>query len=221
MTLRPTIRACGDKEQRFLRNQRSALIRRRSTLWRRSTATYFGLFGILAILTIWAEGKHTGFILGFWGVLGGLITVPTFIQEWRRLSRKIAAYDEAIASATVEDLSISAQRFWEFEEQEDEGACYAFELVSGGVVFISGQDFYPGARFPTLDFSIIEFRDGSGSVLDMIIEKHGTKTAPERVIGVKEKVHLEIPEHRTFYSGSLDEVLAKLTTPEGNQARSK
>jgi len=210
MTLRPTIRTCGDKEQRFLRNQRSALLRRRSTLWRRSTGAYFGIFGILAILTIWAEAKHPGFILGFWAVLGGLITVPTFVQESRRLSRKIAAYDEAIASASAADLSISAQRFWEFEEQEDEGACYAFELVSGGVVFISGQDFYPGARFPTLDFSIVEFRDGSGSVLDMIIEKRGTKTTPERVIGAKEKGHLDIPEHRTFYPGALDEVFVTL-----------
>ncbi|MFO1446914.1 MAG: hypothetical protein U1F61_01955 [Opitutaceae bacterium] len=171
---------------------------------------YFGIFGILAISTIWAEGKHPGFILGFWAVLGGLITVPTFVQEWRRLSRKITAYDEAMASASAEDLSISAQRFWEFEEQEDEGACYAFELVSGGVVFISGQDFYPGARFPTLDFSIVEFRDGSGSVLERIIEKRGTRTAPERVIGAKEKAHLEVPEHRTFYPGALDEMFAKL-----------
>ena len=173
-------------------------------------SAYFGIFGILAILTIWAEGKNPGFILGFWAALGGLITVPGFIQEWRRLSRKITAYDEAISSASAEDFTISAQRFWEFEEQEDEGACYAFELASGGVVFISGQDFYPGARFPTIDFSIVEFRDSSGCVLDMIIEKRGTKTAPERVISAKQKAQMEIPEHRAFLPGALDEVCAKL-----------
>lgn len=213
MTLHPAIRSCTDKEQRFLRNQRSALQRGRSTLWRRSTSAFFCIFGILAILTIWAEGKNPGIILGFWSVLGGLITVPGFIQEWRRLSRKITAYDEAISMASAEDLTISASRFWEFEEQKDEGACYAFELVSGGVVFVSGQDFYPGARFPTIAFSIVEFRDRSGCVLDMTIEKRGAKTAPERVISAKQKAQLEIPAHGAFFPGALDEVCAKLKKP--------
>jgi hypothetical protein len=211
MTVRSTTRLCSDKERRFLRNQRSALQRRRSSLWQRSTFAYVVIFGILAILTLWAEGKNPGFVLGFWGVLGGLITIPGFVQEWRRLSQKITAYDKAIASASAEDLTISARRFWEFEEQEDEGACYAFELVSGGVIFISGQDFYPGGRFPTTDFSIVEFRDSAGCVLDMIIEKRGTRTAPARVISAKQKAHLEIPEHGSFIPGTLDEVYAKLS----------
>lgn len=211
--MRPTIRSCTDKERRFLQNQRSALSRRRSTLWQRSISTFFGVFGTLAILTVWAEGKHPRFIVGFWTVIGVLITVPSFVQEWRRLSRRIKAYDEVIASASAGDFAISARRFWEFAEQEDEGACYAFELVSGGVVFISGQEFYPSARFPTLDFSIIEFREPSGRVLDMIIEKRGEKVAPERVIGAQEKAQLQIPEHRTFFPGSLEEVLAQLKMP--------
>jgi hypothetical protein len=210
MTLRPVTRALTQKELRFLKNQRTALKRRRCTLWQRSVFAYVGIFGVLAILTLWAEGKNPHFILGFWGILGGLITVPGFIQEWFRLSKKITAYDYAIFAGQCEDFTVLARRMWEFEEQEDEGACYAFELATGGVVFVVGQDYYASERFPNADFSIIEFRDRLGRVLDMTIEKRGKKIAPEQMIASKEKESLEIPEHYSFFEGTLEEVYAKL-----------
>ena len=210
MTLRPTTRACSGKELRFLRNQRDALRRRRRTLWQRSLGAYVGIFGLLAVLTLWAVEKNPRFILGFWGALGGLIVVPGFVQEWHRLSRQISAYDHALAAGQAEELTVTARRFWEFEERDDEGASYAFELVAGGVLFISGQDFYAGARFPSLDFSIVEFRDVRGRNFEMLIEKRGAKSAPERLISAQEKVRLGIPTHGSFSEGSLPDVLVRL-----------
>lgn len=210
MTLRPVTRASSQKELRFLQNQRATLKRRRGTLSQRSVFAYVGVFGVLAVLTLWAEGKNPHFILGFWAILGGAITIPGFIQEWLRLSKKITAYDYAISAGKCEDYTIPARRMWEFEEQEDEGACYAFELATGGVVFVVGQDYYSSARFPNADFSIVEFRDRDGRVLDATIEKRGKKIAPERMIAPKEKANLEIPEHYSFFEGTLEEVYAKL-----------
>ena len=95
---------------------------------------------------------------------------------------------------------------WEFEEQEDEGACYAFELSSGGVIFVTGQDFYAGARFPNTDFSIIEILDSRQVVLEMILEKRGDKMSPERRLSAKEKKGMSIPDHGSYFVGALEDV---------------
>jgi hypothetical protein len=47
----------------------------------------------------------------------------------------------------------------EFEEQEDEGAFYAFEHDAASVVFIVDQEFYGDDDFPNSDFSMLDDRD--------------------------------------------------------------
>jgi hypothetical protein len=65
-----------------------------------------------------------------------------------------------------------------FEEIEDEGACYAFELEGGRVVFVAGQEFTESARFPSLDFSLVYPLVEQGRPVEMFIEKRGGKAAP-------------------------------------------
>ena len=94
----------------------------------------------------------------FWIVVGAVITL------WvRRDMRKDARHFEAAAGGLASALGrnaadvydVRAGAFAEFEEIEDEGACYAFELEDGRLVSIAGQEFYPSARFPSLDFSLV------------------------------------------------------------------
>ena len=59
---------------------------------------------------------------------------------------------------------------------EDEGACFAFQLEDRDeIVFLSGQEFYETAKFPSLDFSLVFPLDESGRRVDMLIERRGAK----------------------------------------------
>jgi hypothetical protein len=218
MLLHSQRRTCGNIEYRYLKTQRMALIRLRGSVWRRSALSSVIVFGPLALLTLWAEGKHPlwaegkhpGIVLTFWTIVAALITVPTVLQERRKLSRRIAAYDHALASGICADRQVVATRMWEFEEEEDEGACYAFELESGGVVFIVGQEFYASARFPNADFSLVDFFGPNGEVIDMMIVKRGPRLAAERVIAAKDKAQMKTPEHTECFEGTLEQVYAHL-----------
>jgi hypothetical protein len=220
MEMPSVTRMLSPKEIRFLRQQKSVLERRRSTLGRRAVTAYLFtllvmlvIFGLLALWTFWGEGKNPKFIFGFWGVLGALIAlslIPNTKEERVRLSERISEYDFAISRNQCEDTAIAARKMWELEEHDDEGSCYAFELEYGGVVFVMGQEFYPSARFPNENFSIIHFRNPTHEPFEMLIEKKGKKISPERVISVKEKKGLVIPRHREFFDGTLEDVFAKL-----------
>jgi hypothetical protein len=219
MVLSSQPRAIDEKERRYLRAQRKRLTGRRAHLWRNGVWAY-AFFGILAGLTILADREKpminfktdSEIIIGFYMAFSTIVGVPTLISERRRLARLAREYDQVLANGTCSDLRIRSKRMWEFEEQEDEGQCYAFELEAGGVAFVEGQDFYAGARFPNSDFSLIEFRTSDGKLIDMMLEKRGTKLVAERVISGKEKEALDLPEHATFLEGTLEQVYGNLKT---------
>ena len=108
------------------------------------------------------------------------------------------------SEADVYDIRASAHAV--FEEIEDEGACYAFELEGGRVVFVAGQEFYEGARFPSLDFSLVYPLDEHGQPVEMFIEKRGGKTAPARRIPAAVKKSLNIPDHLELRAGRIDDL---------------
>jgi hypothetical protein len=99
---------------------------------------------------------------------------------------------------------IRARAFAQFEEVEDEGACYAFELEGDRLVFITGQEFYEGARFPSLGFSLVYVLDERERTVDMFVDKRGAKTAPAKTISAASKQALDIPEHLEVRSGRID-----------------
>jgi hypothetical protein len=102
----------------------------------------------------------------------------------------------------------------EFEEIEDEGACYAFQVTPSQIVFVCGQDFYPTRKFPSSDFSIIDV----AGFLDHIVCR-ATKLKPVRVIDGKTKQGLEYVEHLQVIEGRLDQ-LEKLLAPKAEVSRS-
>jgi hypothetical protein len=223
MVLTPENRPIDDKERRYLKSQRAALVRTRAGLWRDCLLgfAFFGVFfGVLTGLIILAERKNPIFnlqtdaiiIVSVWVPIIIAVSLWSFVYRGRGLAMRIKQYDDALERGMCLALRIQAKRLWEFEELEDEGVCYAFELESGGVAFVVGQEFYPGSRFPNNDFSLVEFQTVDGQLLDMTIVKRGEKLVAERVISSKEKMGLEIPEHATFVEGTLENVFGKIKT---------
>ena len=87
-----------------------------------------------------------------------------------------------------------ARAFGVLEEVVDVGACYCFVLYYNRLVFITGEYFYEGARFPSLDFSLVHLLDDAGQTVDLVIEKRGAKTRPARTIPASMKQSLELPD---------------------------
>lgn len=187
--------------------------------WLRSRQRHVGRVTRLAVaivIVLWistlVSSDAPGLVAtAFWVVVGGALVL------WlRRDSRKqvegafdmTSSLESALRRNEVEAFDVTAERYAEFEEVEDEGACYAFDFGDGRTVFLAGQEFCPAARFPSLDFSVIYPVDESGGAADMWIEKRGAAAPPQRVIPAEVKRELadRIPEPLTVVRGSVDRV---------------
>lgn len=170
--------------------------------------------GVVTLLVLWGatlalSDASSLVVTVFWAVAGSALLL--WIR--RDMRRDLAAFHEVLAQCRsalsrneAEVFDIRSSRFVEFEEVEDEGACYAFEIEGGRIVFIAGQQFYPGARFPSHDFSLVCPLDERGYRLDMLIAKRGPAEDATHIIPAEAKLKLEIPEHLEVIDGRLDEI---------------
>ena len=146
-------------------------------------------------------------ITAFWLVFG----VGLALWMRRDAGRDARSFDamgaglqSALKMNAADVYDVKARAFAEFEEVEDEGACYAFELSDNRLVFIAGQEFYESARFPSLDFSLVYVLDEAGRTVDMVIDKRGAKAKPARTIPASAKKDMEMPEHLEVRAGTID-----------------
>jgi hypothetical protein len=193
-------------ETRFLR----AKIKSLSARGRRTARVYVPITAaitfVLWLITIGVADAPWPVITAFWLVVG-LVLAFWVGRDVKKDAGHLEAMVHALESAMKRDAAdiydVRARSFVELEEIEDEGACYAFELEDGRVLFVSGQEFYPGAKFPSLDFSLVYFLDESDETVDMQIEKRGPRAAPQRLIPAAIKRRLEIPEHLETLPGGI------------------
>ena len=122
-------------------------------------------------------------------------------------------FEEAIRTNRAREIRLQTTRVVEFEEEEDEGACYAFDDDGSAVLFIIGQEFYEDEDFPNTDFSIIEILGDRGQPIDVLLSKHGRKLKPERIIPAAVKNRLHLPEHLAIVPGTLDSIEVSLNQP--------
>jgi hypothetical protein len=168
--------------------------------------------GVLAVLTLLASSAPRVVIVAFWAVLWLLFTLWIGLP-WRRLMRGQArTLAEAVRTNRAREIRLQTTRVVEFEEEEDEGACYAFEHDGDAAVFIVGQEFYEDDDFPNTDFSMVEILGERGQAIDVLIIKRGRKLRPERVVPSAVKSRLELPEHLTIVPGPLDRIEASLSS---------
>lgn len=215
-TFEKTTRALTDKERRFVS---SALARhkRRMDAWpRRSFFTGFGLFAFFAVAILTAtaldkRGPAWYYCLLFSFAIAAPISLWSYFEVRPELRKDVELYEGALRRNEATEIRIQSNAMVEFEEQEDEGACYAFQLDNHQLVFISGQDYYPSARFPNSDFSIVEIKGENGRAVDSFIEKNGSRLKPVRKILWPINHRQTFSENFQIIEGDLDrleEVLA-------------
>jgi hypothetical protein len=163
----------------------------------------------LWVSTVLASDAPVGVVTAFWLVVGGGITLwvrRDLRADAGRAGGTIRGLESALRRDAADVFDVRARSFAEFEEIEDEGACYAFELDGGRLVFIAGQEFYAGAKFPSLDFSLVYVLDERGGSVDMLIDKRGAKAVPARTIPSVVKRELDVPGHLETRIGRIDDV---------------
>ena len=204
--LSPSRRPLTDKERRLLRSK----IRHFTARGRRASVAALPVTsGVVLILWLWtilASDVSWPIITTFWLVVGGGIALWVR-HDMRVHGRQCASMSLALESAlrrnAADVYDVRATSFAELEEIEDEGACYAFQIGNGRVAFIQGQEFYEGARFPSLDFALVYVLEEAGASVDMVIDKRGAKAAPARRIPAAVKQRLDVPGHLEVRPGTL------------------
>jgi hypothetical protein len=213
MQLSSNQRKCTASERKLLSRHRSELIKAKRQQRKKVILTSLSIFGTLALLSCLSNPGDAIVIIAFWLIVGIVISLWIYIPGQRGLSKSIERYDLAIDSSMADDSPIVSKRYWEIEEREDEGACYAFELLSRQVVFLSGQEYYANRKFPSLDFSLVAIKDNHGDEVEMLIQSRGPKVPPEKKLDAIIKSEYNIPDHGTIIDGTLEEVFEKIKRP--------
>jgi hypothetical protein len=147
----------------------------------------------------------------FWLCLGIGISLWNIITERHKVLKRIGAYEDAMNKDEADVLHIRSNAMIEFDEIEDEGACYAYQVDDESIIFIAGQDFYSSARFPNNNFEIIYIYDSARNPIEMLIEKHGDKLEPVRKVSSQVKKKLRLPNHLETIKGKLADIEQILT----------
>ncbi|MBT8462603.1 MAG: hypothetical protein KJO44_08805 [Gemmatimonadetes bacterium] len=208
MILESTHRPLTPAEQRLL----GARIRDLESRVARGPAVLIPGVVVIAILwtaTLLLSDASWWIVSSFWIVVGGGILLwvrRDLKKDLAGLRIVLAECESACRRNEAEDFRIEATAFAEFEEVEDEGACYAFEIDGRRLVFVSGQQFYPQARFPSLDFSLVHLLNERGEPVDGVIAKRGPAVSADLVIPAIVKRGLEIPEHLEVLDGTIHQI---------------
>ena len=212
--LQPQQRALKPAEARLLRARAASLHGRGRRASSRGVWAGIAAIGVLWALTLLASDAPPLTVTAFWLVAGGLIVAwvaRDLRADGRTLDGIAAGHESALRRNLADVYDIRASAFLAFEEIEDEGACYAFHLTgTDGMVFLSGQELYEEARFPSLDFSLVFPLDEADRRVAMLIDKRGARATPVRVVPAAVKERLAIPEDLRIVAGPLDDLERRL-----------
>lgn len=196
-------------ERRALRGRMDGYGRHEARAGRAAGGAAALVIGALWLLTMAVTDEPWLLVTVVWLVTG----IVVYLWVRRDLRREVAhlpALRASLGSALERNearvLDVQARAYAEFEEFEDEGACFAFQLDGDRLLFLSGQEFYPTTRFPSLDFSIVCPLDQHGREVELWIEKRGDAARPERVVpaSVKWELAEAIPDSMAVIQGTVD-----------------
>jgi hypothetical protein len=198
----------AEKADLDARGERLDAMSRRSLL--KAAAASLIVCAVLAILTLIVSDAPRTVIVGFWIGLSLLFTAWVGVPGRAGFRRQQIALAAAIRHNRVRGLRVQSRRVVQFEEIEDEGACYAFDIGDRRVLFVQGQEFYPDKSFPNTDFSLVDVLGSDNRVVDAIFAKTGTKLEPERRIEREVKNRLRMPDHLEVVEGELETIESAL-----------
>jgi len=223
-TMEAIIRPLTPAERRLLRCCAAHRRNRLRALGKRVFLTGLVVFGTLWLLTLFAtqfganaRARPIRWYIPtlLWLVFGSAISLQSYRAGKRKFASSVRAFESALQANSAREVRIRSHEMVEFEEIEDEGACYAFQLEGRRVVFITGQWFYSSPIFPTSDFSIVTVRGQDGTVAEQFLKKRETKLKPIRKIPARIKEGLKIPEHLQVIPGELGELERLLASGVG------
>jgi len=160
----------------------------------------------LAVLTI--NGTHTPpwMAILFWSSLTIVVIMWTVVPTQRSMDDATAMLNQAVRTNLAHVTHVQSARVVEFEKDDHEGVCYAFEIDAESSLFLVGQAFREGDGFPNSDFSIVEILAARGRPLETVVEKHGVTLTPVAVIPNASKSLMVIPEHMSVLPLPLDRI---------------
>lgn len=222
MRLEPRLRPLTGAERGRLEERLEELRRSARSGARGPVAVAAAAAVVLWILTLLASDASWVAVTAFWAAAGTLLAL--WVRRDQRpdgfsLEAMAAETDSALRRGEAEVYDIAARRYVEFEEVEDEGACWAFELGDGRVAFLAGQEMYAAPGFPSLDFSLVYPLDGRGRAVDLWIEPRGEPVPPARVIPAAVKLRLAdaLPAHLESVRADLDRLEEALGQARGRE----
>jgi hypothetical protein len=160
-------------------------------------------FVAFAGLTVLASDVSSYIVVGSWLVITVLLGLWVAVSEYFRRRKLRIVLSRTRDSGQVREVRIVASDVVEFEEEEDEGACYAFQVAEDKILFVQGQEFYASPRFPNSDFALVNVLDPSGHSVDFFIRKDGVKLMPIRTVRADVKRQLCLPAHLQIVPGKL------------------
>ena len=169
--------------------------------------------GLLAFITRLASTAPAWAILTFWS--GCVVVFTLWIgMPWHRLmTQQVTSLSDALQTSRARVTDVRSSRVVEFEEEEDEGAVWAFEHGPATSLFIVGQEFYEDDDFPNSEFAIVDLLGSRGQTIDSLLIKTGRKLTPERVVPASVKRLVQIPDSFTIVDAPLDDVENRLRGP--------
>jgi hypothetical protein len=126
------------------------------------------------------------------------------------LQEHVSLVADAMASWRSRVTHVQSARVVQFEEEKDEGACYAFDYRDQTSLFIVGHAFYEDDDFPNSDFSIVELLGTHGRPVVSKLVNTGRKLVPGRVVPADAKRLVQVPDHLSVVGAPLDRVEAAL-----------
>ena len=216
LVLTQTERPLTDAERRHLESRLAAARRESELALVKAGGASAVVSGALAVATLLASDAPRLVIAGFWTIVWLAFTLWIGLPGRRLMHGQVALFEDALRTGRAREIRVETRRVVEFEEEEDEGACYAFEHEPGASLFIVGQEFYADEEFPNSDFSMVETLGGRGQAIDVTVVKRGSKLAPLRVVPAATKRRLEIPDHLAVVAASVDVIETALPRAAGS-----
>jgi hypothetical protein len=132
---------------------------------------------IVATLFSWFFG-HPLSMGALSGVAFVAIMAPLVVLRNRRTQERIiTGHSNALAIDRAIVHSVQASYCVKFEEREDEGDLWMFQVGPDEVLALQGQVYYETPRFPALNFEIVEIPS-----LPVLIRTRSAKVSPDETV---------------------------------------
>lgn len=209
-----TVRTLSPAERRLWMCVLARHRRRASRVAGRVALAELVVMSLLCAASLFLSEIPWPIVVGFWLAVGVVTGLWNYSSETRRSKGLIGQAARVLTRNEVFETTIRSTAMVEFEEEEDLGARYAFQISDYRITLVTGQDFYPSARFPNTDFSIVDVRNDAGQTTDRWIVKRGRKLSPVRVVPAKMAQTLAYPRHLQTIAGRLEDLEQILSRPE-------